>query len=193
MRRRISDMHRLRKSEWEVRPVNIQTARRLVEAEHYAAGASNTGTYIHGLFRKGDIFDEQCVGVAWWIPPTKSAGAATYPADPQGVLCLSRLAILPTVPKNAATFLLAGSRRLIDRVVWPCLVTYADKWRGHTGAIYRADNWEYVGETKPQPVYVVRGRLTSRKAGPRTRTHAEMLALGAEYLGRFSKHKFRRV
>lgn len=184
---------RLRKSDWEVHPVSIAVARRLVEKYHYAAGASNTAVYLHGLFRKGDIFDEQCVGVAWWLPPTKSAGKATYSINPHGVLCLSRLAIEPTVPANAATFLLAGSRKLIDRSVWPCLVTYADKWRGHSGAIYKADNWEYVGETKPQPCYVIGGRLTARKAGPKTRTHDEMLALGAEFLGMFPKHKFRRV
>jgi hypothetical protein len=66
------------------------------------------------------------------------------------VLCLSRLAILPDVPANACSFLLARSRRLIDDKAWPCLVTYADEWRGHTGAIYRADNWQYEGLTRPE-------------------------------------------
>lgn len=184
---------RLNKSDWEVHPVGIDIARRLVEKCHYAVGASNTAVYLHGLFRKGDIFDEQCVGVAWWLPPTKSAGQATYPQNCHGVLALSRLAILPTVPLNACSFLIARSRKLIDRLRWPCLVSYADEWRGHTGAIYKADNWEYLGKTKPQPCYVVNGRLTSRKAGPRTRTHNEMLALGAVYLGNFPKHKWRRL
>jgi hypothetical protein len=86
----------------------------MVIAEHYAAGASNTATALHGLFRRGDIFDEQCQGVAWWIPPTKGAALNTYPENWRGVLCLSRLCVLPCVPSNAATFLMAGSRRLID-------------------------------------------------------------------------------
>lgn len=183
-------MERLRKSDWEVRPVGIATARRLVEKYHYAAGASNTAVYLHGLFRKGEIFDEQCVGVAWWIPPTWSAAEATFPTRWQGVLCLSRLAVEPSVPKNACSFLLAGSRKLIDRDMWPCLVTYADEWQGHTGGIYRADNWQYVGKTKPQRTYQIAGRMTAHKAGGRTRTHAEMLALGAECIGSFAKHKF---
>ena len=46
---------KLRKSDWEVRPVDIAIARRMVEANHYAAGASNTATYLHGLFRAGEI------------------------------------------------------------------------------------------------------------------------------------------
>src|ERR1017187_8562735 len=82
--------NRLRKTDWTVRDVEIDVARRLVEAEHYAAGASNTATYLHGLFREGDIFEEQCVGVAWWIPPTRTAAKAAYPENWKGVLALSR-------------------------------------------------------------------------------------------------------
>ncbi len=181
---------RLRKSEWEVRDINIDAARRMVSQYHYAKGASNTATYLHGLFRAGDIFQEQCVGVAWWIPPTKSAALATYPERWTGVLSLSRLVIMPDVPANACTFLLSRSRRLISVEDWPCLLTYADDWRGHTGAIYRADNWTYVGKTKPERCYCIDGRMVARKAGPNTRTHADMLAIGAEMVGSFSKHKY---
>jgi hypothetical protein len=180
----------LRAAEWEVRDVEIGIARRLVEENHYARGASNTATYLHGLFRKGDIFQEQCVGLAWWLPPTRSCAEATYPGHWKEVLSLSRLVIEPSISQNACTFLLARSRKLIPEGVWPCLVTYADEWRGHSGAIYLADNWEYVGKTKPQRTYVIDGRMVARKAGPHTRTHAEMLALGAEMVGSFAKHKF---
>ncbi len=181
---------RLRKSDWVVRDVDIAVARRLVETNHYAAGASNTATYLHGLFREGSFFQEECVGVAWWIPPTRSAAEATYPENWKGVLALSRLAIRPDVPANACTFLLSRSRKLIPPAVWPCLVTYADEWRGHTGAIYKADNWKYIGLTKPERTYQIQGRMVARKAGGHTRTHAEMMTLGAVMVGAFAKHKF---
>lgn len=80
--------------------------------------------------------------------------------------------------------------KMMDREKWPCLVTYADQWQGHTGGIYKATNWQYVGLTKPEAVYVKDGVMTARKAGPKTRTHAEMIAMGAELKGRFAKHKF---
>lgn len=185
-------MDRLRAREWEVRTVPLVTCQAFVHDLHYAAGGSNTATGRHGLFRVGD---DRCMGIAWWIPPTRNAAAATHP-DParwREVLSLSRLAIDPAAPRNAASFLLARSRKLIDRTAWPCLVTYADEWRGHTGAIYRADNWEYMGRTKPERVYVRNGRMLARKAGAITRTHADMLALGAECIGSFAKHKFRRL
>jgi len=183
----------LRAGDWNVRPLDIAVGRRLVEEFHYAAGASNTRTYLHGLFNSGDLFDDQCVGVAWWIPPTKSAALATFPEDWHGVLCLSRLVIRPGAPTNAATFLLSRSRKAIDRDRWPCLVTYADTWRGHTGQIYKADNWTYAGLTKPERTYVIAGRLVARKAGGHTRRHDEMIALGAECIGSFAKHKFVRI
>lgn len=181
---------RLIKSEWEVRLVDLSIAQLLVTEYHYAGGGSNTATYCHGLFQKGEFWEYNCKGIAWWIPPTKSAALATYPEDWQGVLSLTRLVILPDVPKNSASFLLSQSTKMIDRKRWPCLVTYADVWQNHTGLIYRASNWEYKGLTEPEAVFTLNGRMVARKAGPKTRTRAEMLALGAVCEGRFPKHKF---
>ena len=181
----------LRKSEWEVRTVGLDVARPLVEAFHYSKGASNTATYLHGLFQKGAFFDNSCVGIVWWIPPTKSAAFATYPRNWKGVLSLSRMVIAPDVPKNACSFLMARSIGLIDGEKWPCLVTYADEWQGHKGGVYLASGWQYVGPTKPERVYVsASGRMVARKSGPKTRTHDEMISLGHRCLGSFSKRKF---
>lgn len=181
---------RLIKEEWEVRPVEIAAARELVEKYHYARGAANTRTFLHGLFARGAFWETDCVGVAWWIPPTRSAAEATYPKNWQGVLALSRLVIAPGVPKNACTFLLARSVKLIDTKDWPCLVTYADDWRGHTGTIYRACNWQYLGKTAAEDTYTIGGVMTSRKAGGRTRTKSEMAAIGAQNEGKHAKHKY---
>ncbi len=183
----------LRKGDWEVRPVALNLAQELVRRHHYARGGSNTGIYTHGLFPRGAVWDRDCGGVTWWLPPTRAAAEKTFPERWQGVLSLSRLVILPWMPGNAATFLLAASRRLIDCQTWPCLVTYADTWRGHTGAIYLADGWEDCGSTKPSPVWTLDGRMIARKAGPKTRTHAEMIAMGCVLEGTFPKRKFRRI
>lgn len=66
----------LAKRDWTVRSVSIDVARRLVVNFHYAAGAANTATYLHGLFRDGDIFDGQCLGVAW-------RGGSRQPSPPR--------------------------------------------------------------------------------------------------------------
>ena len=180
--------NRIDKRYWFVRDADIKQARKMIVEYHYAKGCANTAVAVHGLF---DCIGDLC-GVAWWMPPIRAAAAAAY-HDPTKVLALSRLVIAPGVPKNACSFLISRSIKMIDKNKWPCLVTYADSWQGHRGTIYKATNWEEVGETKPEKCYVKDGRMLSRKAGPKTRTHAEMLALGAEYIGSFSKIKFRMI
>lgn len=173
-----------------MRDVDIDVAERMVQRNHYAAGAANTATYLHGLWPADSFWEQDCRGVAWWIPPTRGAGEALAGEEWEGVLALSRLCVEPGMPGNSATFLMARSTALVDRERWPWLVTYADSWRGHTGAIYRATGWEPAGTTKPEAVWTLNGRMVARKAGQRTRTKAEMEALGAVMVGRFSKERF---
>lgn len=179
----------LRARDWIVGPVGIAVAERLVRRFHYSAGASNTATYLHGMFPQDSFWDEACRGVAWWIPPTKGAALALTP-EWGGVLALSRLAIEPEMPGNAASFLMAASMREIDRKRWPVLVTYADEWRDHTGAIYEATGWRRDGMTAKEATYTLNGRMVARKAGPTTRTHGEMLSMGCKFEGRFAKIRF---
>jgi hypothetical protein len=184
----------LRAKDYVVQDVSLATCRELVSAHHYARGGSNTTTHSHGLFHRDDPF--QCLGVTWWLPPTKGAAQATWHEWTE-VLSLSRLVILPEVPANGASFLLGQSIRRISRIDprWKCLVTYADEWQGHTGAIYRATNWEYLGLTAPSTVWIdpLADRMVARKAGGHTRTVDEMLALGYIRKTNSRKHKFRKV
>ena len=70
------------------------------------------------------------------------------------------------------------------------LVTYADESQGHTGAIYRASGWEYVGRTGPYPRWIdAAGRQVACKATV-NRTKAQMEALGHRKVGAYFKHKF---
>lgn len=179
----------LKSSEWFVADCDQALALSLIVRHHYARGASNTSTNTHGLYRKTDM---ALFGVTWWLPPIRGAALSVCKAKPKSVLSLSRLVILPDAPKNSATFLLARSERLLSPA-WEVLLTYADTWQGHTGTIYRASGWKHLGLTKPEPIYQIDGRMVSRKAGPRTRSHAEMLAMGAVYIGKFPRHKFKKA
>lgn len=179
-----------RARDWEVRDLDRNVAARLIAAEHYSKGSAKQAAYIHGLFPAGELWEERAAGAAHWMPPTQAVALCLLPSFPSGVLALSRLAVLEEVGGNGATILLARSMRLIDRERWPVLVTYADSWRGHTGGIYKATGWTFDGETAPKPVWVLGDRMISTKAGPKTRTVAEMRALGAELVGHFPKLRF---
>lgn len=180
---------RLKKAEYEVRPVQMGVAQEMVIAHHYAKGASKQFVYLHGLFHKSDPW--LCLGIAWWMPPTKGAALRLTP-DWDKVLTLSRLVILPGQPKNAASYLISQSVKLIQADGrWLKLVTYADTRQGHTGGIYRATNWTFDGMTDATPTWInPEGRTVAKKCGDRTRTVAEMEALGYRMIGRFTKLRF---
>lgn len=180
---------RLRRADWTVADVPLATARRMVERLHYAAGGANTAVAVHGLMRVGT--PEIVRGVAWWMPPTRVAAESVAGDDWRTVLTLTRLVIEPDVPTNAASFLLGRSERLLRADGrWRWLLTYADERQGHTGAIYRAANWTYVGRTGPYPRWEAPdGSQVSHKATV-SRTRAEMESLGHRMVGRAHVHKF---
>ena len=178
----------LNAADWIVRDISVASARAFVSHHHYSQGMSNTATHAHGLFKAGT---DVLMGVAAWLPPTRVAAESVNKENWQRVLSLSRLCVHPEVPKNGASFLMAASRRIIEREQkWVSLVTYADTFKGHTGAIYLADNWTFVGTGKPSPRWEdSEGRQVAKKATI-TRTKDEMISLGYRMVGSFPKHKF---
>lgn len=175
-------------SDYEVKDIPVSRARRFIERHHYSGKMSNTGTHLHGLYLRNGI---DLLGVAAWLPPTKVAAQTVNKENWRRVLSLSRLAVHPVVPTNGASFLMSASIRKIEREQkWVSLVTYADEFMGHTGAIYRASNWQYDGLTRPQPRWEDAFGRQAAKRATRTRTKDEMIELGYKMVGSFGKHKF---
>jgi hypothetical protein len=181
-------LERLHKEYWYVADADLKAAQQMVREHHYAKGGSNTAVYVHGLYRRED---DALMGIAWWLPPTRVAAESVNKTNWQKVLSLTRMVILPGVPKNAASFLLSKSVKLIRRDGrFTDLVTYADESQGHTGLVYRTANWRYVGRTGPYTKWLSQdGRQVAAKA-TYNRTKAEMLALGHQRVGSFYKHKY---
>lgn len=178
----------LDKNEFHVCAAPLKTVRALIAEHHYARGSSNTAVYAHVLVH---VPTGNLVGAAQWLPPTRVA-AESVSDDWQRVLGLSRLVVLPGVPTNAASFLLARSTKAIRHDNrYHTLLTYADESQGHTGTIYRAAGWEYICRTKAHARWIDpnTGRQVSVKATT-SRSVAEMVALGYCNTGRFHKHKF---
>lgn len=168
---------------------------RFLRAEHYSRGGPNTSTYRHGLYEQGPSWPlvGDLLGVAVWLPPIKPAAVAVagQPIGWQGVLCLSRLAVDPRVPRNGASFLLGRSMALIDRTRWPILLTYADCRLGHTGAIYKATNWTDGGEVDAGDTWSTpEGVQMGRKRGGHTFTAEEMRAAGLVRNAHAKKRRF---
>jgi hypothetical protein len=156
---------------------------------HYSQGASKVAVARHGLYPAG-LFGELS-GVALWLPPIVAAARKVGGDDWRGVLSLTRLAVLPGMPTDAASFLLGRSMKLIDRERWPILVTFADTRLGHTGAIYKATNWRCDGPVAAGATWMLpNGTQVGSKRGARNLTVDEMRAMGAERLGDLPKIRF---
>jgi len=178
----------LRACDYEVRPVPLRDGRAFIMKYHYSRGCSNTAVYVHGLFRKDS---DALLGVAQWLPPTKVAAESVNRERWKRVLSLTRLAVHPDVPTNGASFLMGRSIKIIKAEgKWVSLVTYADDFMGHSGQIYKATNWEYIGHMKGSPRWEDKdGRQVARKSTT-SRTNAQMAELGYRMVGTFGKHKF---
>jgi hypothetical protein len=179
----------LNRAEWAAVPVREHAdVVAFIERSHYAGGAPNTSVARHGLVRRDS--PNELRGVALWLPPTKNAAASVDP-EWRGVLALSRFVLDDDVPANGESFFLARSMRLLDRSTWPTLLTYADTRQGHTGVIYRATNWEYVGLVPGSDAWVDSiGVQRGRKRGGRNLSVVEMHELGFTRLAPSPKHKF---
>lgn len=177
-------------TQWAVRRIGCAQGREFIRQHHYAKGCSNTAVYVFGLFH--NYVPDLLVGVTWWLPPTKVAAQSVNLERWQKVLALSRMAVIPGAAKNACTFMLARAVRSIrgDRR-FETLLTYADESQGHTGGVYRAANWTYLGRTKPTVRWVdpKDGRQVAKKSTV-SRTDAQMRQLGYVPTGAFAKHKF---
>lgn len=179
---------KLHSEDWEVRPAPLAEAQALVREHHYARGGSNTAVYVHGLYHR---LSDMLVGVVWWLPPTRVACESVNRSQWKKVLSLTRMVMIPGAPKNACSFLLARSVKAIKKEArFVSLVTYADESQGHTGGVYKAANWEYVGRTGPYPRWLdVNGMQVASKA-TLNRNKAQMEALGHVKVGAFHKHKY---
>lgn len=186
-------MTHLDASEWEVRPCDKAEASALIREHHYSAQCSPHVVHAFGLYRRAD---GALMGAAAWKNGLPRTAALTFSSDWRRVLSLYRLVVVPEVPTNGASFLIGRSIRAIRKEgKWTTLATYADTWQGHTGAIYRATNWEYMGATRPTAVWVRDGAVVADRAGGnaagRGKSASVMRGEGAVLLGRFPKHKYR--
>ena len=178
---------KFRKKDYSVKRVSFSLSKQFIQKWHYAGTCGNASILKLGLFDKNDQF----CGVAIWNYP--AVGCSRYfGLGVKEVLALSRLAIHPSVPKNAASYLIGQSIRLIKKTYsWiKQLVTYADTRCGHTGTIYKATNWEYLGRTVPYYAWIdSENKTVSCYSNGKKRNYKQMDAL-YQRIGPYTKHRF---
>lgn len=146
----------------QVVPITKSVAESFVVAKHYSRKPS---IFWAGY---GLVEDGALVGVAVYGQPSPPIQKYAFADRDFRLYELSRV-VVQTKTKNAASFLIANSLKLLEPK--PCaVVSYADMEQNHCGIIYQATNWVYTGATKSHDkLYIVDGKrvhpMTLRENG----------------------------
>ena len=131
---------------WTVKLVDRNTVREFIEKWHYSNSISGCiADYSFALYDDNNVM----VGAMFYGRMAMANQWKRFSDKPENVIELRRLCCIDDTPKNAESFFIGRSLRLL-RKVWGngVVVSYADKEYGHTGVIYKASNFSMVGEIK---------------------------------------------
>lgn len=81
------------------------------------------------------------------------------------VIELRRLCCIDGTPKNTESYFIGKMLRWLKRnTTFKTIVSYADAEHGHTGIIYKASNFEYLGKSKGAKIIIWNGKKYHDKA-----------------------------
>lgn len=125
------------------------TVRKFLKRWHYSDYVNIQAKHTFCLFREGNFGIPEMVGVCIYTRPAgPTAGQSYYPEAPDKVLELRRLCLIDATPKNAESFFVSRTIKWLKcNTDWEFILSYADMEQGHSGVIYRASNFEYLGVT----------------------------------------------
>ena len=125
----------------------------------------------HYLHRRGPasfcygLFDDMgaMVGVITYGKPASHSlcKGICGPDEETHVIELTRLWIADITPKNAESFLIGRSLRLLP-AEFDIVVSFAEIQAGHTGVVYQATNWLYTGMSDRHVQWSVDGTSENR-------------------------------
>ena len=142
-----------------VRRVNHETARIPCEQWHYAGRMPGGCVGRYGVWE-----GSQFKGVVMYGPSANSQAHTPFNVEPSQILELQRIALRSHVAP--VTKLIAATIRLLkeDTEGLRLLISYADPMAGHTGYVYQAASWVYLGKTGNERVFHIHGKPFHSKA-----------------------------
>lgn len=136
---------------YDVAPITFKEAKRLIIEGHYTHSLTK-GRHCFGMFRGNTL-----MGAAVFGQPSGRGVAQSFMegGDERNTLELLRLYITDTTGKNAESWFLARTIRLLPQEV-KIVVAYSSPGAGHYGACYQASNFLYLGRSRSgQPYHYV--------------------------------------
>ena len=134
---------------------------KFIEKHHYSHNVNGVQSLYHyGLFTEGNFGLPKMIGAMMYAHPSMPATAAKYnPINPDKCLELRRLVCIDDTPKNTESYFIGQTFKLLKRDTdMEVIVSFADQHHGHTGVIYKATNFDYLGETGKGRILMVDGK-----------------------------------
>ena len=127
-----------------------------VETHHYSKNMN--GLHISYCFKLMD--GDTIIGAMVYGSLGMLGVAEKYnPKNPSKILELKRLVCIDDTPKNTESYFIGWTLRWLQRNTdLEMIISYADKTFGHEGVVYKATNFECMGETSAGKVIMWNGR-----------------------------------
>jgi|TARA_B100001964_G_C14039701_1_gene512096 hypothetical protein len=113
-----------------------------------------------GLYREGNFGLPVMIGAAMYAIPSMPNTAKRYnPDDPSRCVELRRLCCVDDTPTNTESYFISKTFKwLKQNTNYQVVVSFADQHYGHSGVIYKATNFEYLGTTGKSRILMVDGK-----------------------------------
>lgn len=129
--------------------------RDFIETNHYSK--SINGCIADYCFRL--VYEENTIGAAFFGRMAMAGQWKKYGSVESDVIELRRLCCVDDTPKNTESFFIGAMLRWLKKhTEHKVVVSYADAEHGHTGTIYRAANFKYLGRSPGAKVIVYQGK-----------------------------------
>ena len=163
----------------ELRQVKKQLAEVCYEKWHYLGKTGFISEINFGVYYDNKLWGS----ISYGSPNAKILKGYYTPETQKGWWEIKRLAISDELPPNSASRIIAVSEKFLRKIRFvKGIVTYADSGVGHTGTIYKASGFKYLGLTaKKSDFFNEQGKPIQR---------GEVKHLKGEWRDRSQKHKF---
>jgi hypothetical protein len=185
-------MPKLDLSRCYTKPINYETAAKMVKKYHYAHRVPSIVMSI------GMYVDSVLAGcITYGIPPNRNVLLCCGEEFESRALELNRLFIHDWAGRNSESWLIGQSFKWLQNTTdYVLLISYADPEHDHTGYIYQATNWLYTGTgAKSKSDVFVNGRKISEKHlfnlyGTRRREKLRSMGLKIQDIISEGKHRY---
>ncbi len=125
--------------------VSRDVAKPFIEAHHYTKSIKSvTCNYCFGLYNGNILIGAMIYG----RPASYNQQLHFNKENPELVMELRRLCCIDDTPKNTESYFISKTLKwLLHNTSIETVISYADTRQGHSGIIYRATSFEYLGET----------------------------------------------